>query len=86
MIYRQFRLIIQAREVLDMGGDKRDLMKLPDFRSDFVAGKALEQARGFTMDQLEAIYRYLLETDHGIKTGKVNEGLALDLLVAGLSG
>jgi DNA polymerase-3 subunit delta len=85
MIYRQFRLLIQAREVLDLGGDKRDLMKLPDFRSDFVANKALEQARSFTMDQLEGIYRYLLDTDHGIKTGKVNEELALDLLVAGLS-
>jgi DNA polymerase-3 subunit delta len=85
MIYRQFRLLIQAREVLDAGGNKSDLMKYPDFRSDFVAGKAIEQARNFTMEQLETIYRYLLDTDHGIKTGRVNESLALDLLVAGLS-
>ena len=85
LIYRQFRLLIQAREVLDAGGNKSDLMKYPDFRSDFVAGKAIEQARNFTMAQLEAIYRYLLDTDHGIKTGRVNESLALDLLVAGLS-
>ena len=85
MIYRQFRLLIQAREVLDAGGNKSDLMKFPDFRSDFVAGKSIDQARNFTMDQLESIYRYLLDTDHGIKTGRVNESLALDLLVAGLS-
>src|SRR5258708_5260383 len=85
MIYRQFRLLIQAREVLDAGGERRDLMKLPDFKSDFVAGKAIDQARNFTMEQLEGIYRYLLETDHGIKTGKIAASLALDLLVAGLS-
>ena len=85
MIYRQFRLLIQAREALDVGGDKRDLMKFPDFRSDFVAQKAIDQARNFTMEQLESIYRYLLDTDHGIKTGRVSDALALDLLVAGLS-
>ncbi len=85
MIYRQFRLLIQAREALDQGGDKRDLLKLPDFRSDFVAQKAIEQARNFSMEQLESIYRYLLDTDHGIKTGRVTDDLALDLLVAGLS-
>src|SRR5258707_14635977 len=86
MIYRQFRLLIQAREALDVGGDKRDLMKFPDFRSDFVAQKAIDQARNFTMEQLESIYRYLLDTDHGIKTGRVSDALALDLLVPGPLG
>lgn len=85
MIYRQFRLILQAREVLDMGGGKNDLMKLPDFKSDFVASKALDQARNFSLEQLESIYRYLLDTDRSIKTSKVGDVLALDLLVAGLS-
>src|SRR5262249_42105576 len=85
MIYRQFRLLIQAREALDAGGDKRDLMKFPDFKSDFVAQKAIEQARNFDMPQLESIYRFLLETDHHIKTGKITDSLALDLLVAGLA-
>jgi DNA polymerase III subunit delta len=86
MIYRQFRLLIQAREVIDAGGGKSDLMRFSDFKSDFVAGKAIEQARSFTMPQLESIYRYLLDTDRSIKTGKVTDSLALDLLVAGLSG
>ncbi|MEP7287433.1 MAG: DNA polymerase III subunit delta [Chloroflexota bacterium] len=85
MIYRQFRLLIQAREVLDMGGDKRDLMKAPDFKSDFVASKAIEQSRNFTLDQLEGIYRYLLDVDHSLKTSKISGPLALDLLVAGLA-
>jgi hypothetical protein len=31
------------------------------------------------------IYHFLLETDIGIKTGKVDDVLALDLLVAGVA-
>jgi DNA polymerase III delta subunit len=45
----------------------------------------VEQARRFTLQQLEAIYRNLLETDFAIKMGRVSDALALDLLVAGLS-
>jgi DNA polymerase-3 subunit delta len=85
MINRQFRLLIQTREVLDAGGSSADLLKLPEIRSPFVAQKLTQQARNFTLEQLETIYRYLLDTDHGIKTGRVGDTLALDLLVAGLS-
>jgi DNA polymerase-3 subunit delta len=85
MINRQFRLLIEAREVLDAGGDSRDLLRLPDFKSPNVAQKLIQQARNFTMPQLESIYRYLLETDYAIKTGRVKDDLALDLLVGSLA-
>ena len=51
----------------------------------FVAQKMLEQARGFTMPQLEEIYHYLLDIDQGIKTGKFDIEMALDLLIASLA-
>jgi DNA polymerase-3 subunit delta len=85
MINRQFRLLIQTREVLDAGGDTRDLQQLPDIRYPGIAQKLAQQARNFTLDQLESIYHYLLETDYGIKTGRIGPELALDLLVASLS-
>jgi DNA polymerase III delta subunit len=37
------------------------------------------------MEQLETIYRKLLETDLAIKTGQMDQVLALDMLIAGLS-
>jgi len=37
------------------------------------------------MEQLETICRKLLETDVTIKTGQMNEVLALDMLVVGLA-
>ncbi|HVO43970.1 MAG TPA: DNA polymerase III subunit delta [Aggregatilineales bacterium] len=85
MINRQFRLLLQAREVLDAGGDMRNLDKILSI-SPFVARKLAPQARNFTLDQLESIYRLLLETDQAIKTGRVSDALAIDLLVTQLAG
>ena len=45
----------------------------------------MRQAMNFSMEQLETIYRRLLETDVAIKTGRMDEVLALDMLVVGLS-
>ena len=84
MVVRQFRLILLAREVLDNGGNKNDVarqLKLPPF----VADKLYLQARRFTLPELEAIYRQLLEIDKAIKTGKVPGDLALDTLVVELT-
>ncbi|MBI5930193.1 MAG: DNA polymerase III subunit delta [Chloroflexi bacterium] len=86
MVIRQFRLLIQTRDLLDNGTGTKDLPKFLGVPG-FVADKLARQARTFgSIDQLEQIYRHLLETDVAIKTGKVEDVLALDLLVAGLAG
>lgn len=84
MIVRQFRLLIQAREYLNDGGSPNQLGKAIGVHP-YVGEKLAGQVRSFSLDQLEAIYRFLLETDVGIKTGKVEGVLALDLLIAGVS-
>jgi DNA polymerase III subunit delta len=81
-INRQFRLLIMVRETLDTGGSLKDLKDVPSFKT----GEYSRQANNFTMEQLEGIYRNLLETDNAIKTGRVGGELALDLFVAGLGG
>ncbi len=85
MIIRQFRLLLQARALLDAGeraaGIAEQLKQRP-----FVADKLARQARNFTLPQLEAIYRRLLEIDVEAKTGKADLLTALYLLVAGLTG
>jgi len=49
---------------------------------EFVVKKCLEQARSVSIDQLCAIYFSLAEYDAAIKTGRISEMLALDLLIA----
>lgn len=84
MIVRQFRILILAREFLNAGGSPKETGKAIGVHP-FVGEKAAGQARAFTLDQLEHIYRHLLDSDVNIKTGKIDAVLALDLLLAGVS-
>ncbi|MCZ7540981.1 MAG: DNA polymerase III subunit delta [Anaerolineae bacterium] len=84
MIIRQFRLLIMAREFLNEGGSPRQAGGALGVHP-FVGEKVAAQAKAFTQEQLEAIYRHLLDTDLAIKTGKVDAALALDLLIAGIA-
>lgn len=84
MVIRQFRLLLQAREMLDAGAG------VPQIQSalkllDFVATKVTSQAKRFSLPALESIYHKLLEIDEGAKTSQVPLDLALDLLVADLA-
>jgi DNA polymerase-3 subunit delta len=85
MIVRQFRLLIQAREFLAMGRGRGPALAKELRVHKFVAGKLEKQSRNFTLEDLEAIYRRLLDLDRRIKTGKIDPVLALDTLIAGLS-
>jgi len=84
MIVRQFRLLIQAREILDENGSNAQIeqeLKLHPF----VAKKLTEQARHFTLSRLVEIYHRLFEIDEAIKTSQVSMELALDTFLAGLA-
>lgn len=84
MFIRQFRLLIQTRALLDAGeraaGVAQQLRQRP-----FVAEKLVRQARGYSLEQLEQIYRRLLRIDVETKTGQTDLLTALHLLVAGLT-
>lgn len=81
MVQRQFRLLIQAREVLDHGGGQAEIARQLKIHP-FVAEKLNKQARQFDLKQLEMVYRRLLDLDEGIKTGQVDINLALQTFVA----
>lgn len=50
----------------------------------FVVKKSLAQMRNFSLAKLKNVYRKLGEIDAGVKTGKMDINLALDLFVAEL--
>lgn len=81
MVVRQFRLLLQAREMVERRAQEweiaRDLKLHP-----FVAGKVSAQARKFSLETLETIHRYLLEIDEAIKTSQMDDVLALDVFIA----
>jgi DNA polymerase-3 subunit delta len=83
MVVRQFRLLIQAREILDGRGNKNDVARTLGVHP-FVAEKTTGQAARFSMESLESIYRKLLRIDEGVKTSQLTLELALDTLVVEL--
>jgi DNA polymerase-3 subunit delta len=84
MVIRQFRLIIQAREIIENGGDQRDVMSLLH-QPAFIARKTVEQAQNFDLPTLEKIYQRLFEIDLGSKTGGTPGEIALDLFITRLA-
>jgi DNA polymerase III subunit delta len=84
MIVRQFRLLIQVKELTEKSLPPDAIAKELKLHP-YVAKKIGEQARNFSLAQLETIYRRLLDIDVEIKTGQTSDVLALDLLVAGLA-
>jgi DNA polymerase-3 subunit delta len=84
MVIRQFRLILQAKEILEEGGSEGDVAKQLHLHP-FVAHKAAEQSHKFEMAKLETIYKILLAIDVNHKTGKMPMDIALDVFIAGLT-
>jgi len=83
MITRQLRLIVVAK---DMGKKKPGTgsSEGQESASDYSLRKAARQARAFSMERIKKAYSRLLEADIGIKTGKYEGDLALEILVVEL--
>jgi DNA polymerase-3 subunit delta len=84
MFVRQFRLLIQVKELAEAGRQAPAIAAELRLHP-FVANKLLQQSQGFSLPQLEQIYRHLLQIDVGSKTGQADLLTALHLLVAGLA-
>jgi len=84
MIVRQFRQLIQTREILDEGkgpqGVQQEVNRIP-----YAAGKLVDQAGRFRMARLEEIYHRLLDIDAAVKTGQRDMTVALDVFIADLA-
>lgn len=85
MIIRQFRLLIQAREIVEARGMAQDVQEALGVHP-FVAGKIFQQAGRFTMRSLDAIYRRLLKMDEAAKTSAMPLDLSLEMFVVELAG
>lgn len=85
MIIRQFRLLIQAREIVDARGMVQDVIEALHVHP-FVAEKLYKQAGRFSIKSLESIYRHLLKTDEAAKTSAMPLDTSLEMFVVELAG
>jgi DNA polymerase-3 subunit delta len=84
-IVSQFRDLLLTREVLDERGGVEDVVRLVHMHP-YRAKLAVEHARRYSMEALEAIYHRMLAVDTAIKSGQMPGDLALEMLVIELTG
>ena len=80
LIARQFNQILQAKELMGKGMDKGGIaskLKIPPF----AAGKIMPQARTFSKDQILSYVNLCVETEEAVKTGRLNDRMAVELLL-----
>jgi len=85
MVVRQYRLIIQAKELSQSGISTQEIGQRLGIGSEFVLQRVLDQAGRYSLSRLKAAYRRLLEADEAVKRGRYSEELALELLVHDLA-
>lgn len=81
MIARQIRILLQVQTLDQQRTRPNDIAAAVGLRPGFLTDKAIEQARGFSGDELERLHDRLLILDHQSKTGGIDVAAGLDLLV-----
>jgi DNA polymerase-3 subunit delta len=84
MIARQYRLLLQVRDLSDRRVPVNDIQKQLGLHP-FAAKKIFDQSRAYTVPQLESVMHRLLEADLAVKTGRLQAPVALELLIVELS-
>ena len=80
MLHRQLRLLVRATEMLEARASQEEIASATNVRG-FPLTKLMRQARATHRGAAEAALHIAESTDHAVKTGRLAEDLALELLV-----
>lgn len=82
MIVYQFRNLLKVKSLSNENQSSASVLVAKKLKMHpFVVQKTLAQARNFTMPELKEIYKELLDLDIKIKTGKIEPGLGIELIL-----
>lgn len=82
MITRQFRQILEMKLMTEKGlspGEAASKLGIMPY----VAGKVFKQAKSFSVEELKAAMKKCLDLDEAVKTGRMNDRIATEMLIAG---
>ncbi len=80
LIARQFNQILQVKELMDQKTEKGVIASKLKLQP-FVVGKIMPQAKSFTREQILSYVNLCVETEEAVKTGRLNERLAVEFLI-----
>ncbi|EEQ60194.1 DNA polymerase III, delta subunit [Clostridiales bacterium 1_7_47FAA] len=80
LIARQFNQILQVKELVGKGMDKGTIASKLKLQP-FVVGKIMLQAKTFSKEQILSYVNLCVDAEEGVKTGKLQDRLAVELLI-----
>ena len=81
LIARQFNQILQVKELAGQGMDRGAIASRLKMQP-FVVGKVMTQARAFTREQILSYVNLCVDAEESVKTGRLSDRLAVELLIA----
>lgn len=81
LIARQFNQILQVKELMNQGMDRGRIASGLKMQP-FVVGKIMPQARSFTREQILSYVNLCVDSEEAVKTGRLGDRLAVELLIA----
>lgn len=84
LIARQLRILLQVKFLLDKGISPKEIAKKIGLHP-YVSEKVARQTKSFSIDKLKKSIKESCEFDLGIKTGKISDITALEILIANLT-
>ncbi len=86
LLSRQVRLLILSKHLMSARVNRGELRRRLRINNDWVLDKTCRQANSRSMDQLTDMHRQMLDVDIQIKTGRAHRHVAIETLIARLSG
>ncbi len=85
LLARQFNQLLTVKELLSLGKGREEIAKKAGL-APFVAGKIMAQSRQFGSGVLRSFVETCVETEEQVKTGRMGDRLAAELLIVEFSG
>lgn len=80
LIARQFNQLLQVKELSEKGLDRKTIASRLKLQP-FVVGKVIPQARRFSREQVLSYVNLCVEAEEAVKTGRLSDRLAVELLI-----
>ncbi|KNY25084.1 DNA polymerase III, delta subunit [Pseudobacteroides cellulosolvens ATCC 35603 = DSM 2933] len=84
MIARQFNQLLSIKLLTQVGANINDAAAKIGV-SPYIAGKIMKQSKEFELNLLKKVVEESLELDVAVKTGRINDRVAVEMLLAGIN-
>ena len=85
LMIRQYRILFQVKALLQQGYGKKEIASKAGLHP-FAAGKYMEQAKRFRIQELRAVMEDGADIEQRVKTGLLTDNLAVELFIVKYSG